>query len=170
MESLHDWQNFYVMTGGAVAALVGLMFIGVSLGSHLVNDEHTENIRTYVNPTLFHFVSVFVISCIVLVPTHTTTSFAILIGLVSLVGLRQVTIVVKRMRKETGNEADEANHWIWHGWLPYLSYGMGCAVTVGLISTGSSGWLNGLAVMVVTLVVCAIRNMWILILWIASQH
>jgi len=170
LQALRDWQSFYVVTGGAAAALVGLMFVAVSLGSHLVTDEQMEGIRTYVNPTLFHFVVAFVIACAILVPTHSLVSLSVIIGLVSVIGLWQSVRVVQRMRSRPSEEVNEDNHWLWHGWLPLLSYTIGCAVAIGLAISGLPDWLNGLALMIVTVIVCAIRNTWVLILWIARQR
>ena len=32
-QALRDWQNFYILAGGASATLAGLMFVAISLGS-----------------------------------------------------------------------------------------------------------------------------------------
>jgi len=47
LDVLHDWQNFYVLMGGASATLTGLMFVAVSLGMNLVNDASEADIHTY---------------------------------------------------------------------------------------------------------------------------
>jgi hypothetical protein len=170
LDTLRDWQSFYVVTGGASAALIGLMFIAVSLGSHLVTDETMDNVRTYVNPPLFHFVVVFLISCIALVPAHSQASLSIAIGLISVVGLRQAVEVILRMRRVPTGENDEDSHWLWHGVLPLTSYALAGLVALGLAVTGFPDWLNGLAVVVLTLTVCSIRNTWLLVLWIARRR
>lgn len=47
LDSLRDWQNFYVLMGGASATLTGLMFVAISLGMNLARNEQTdEAIRT----------------------------------------------------------------------------------------------------------------------------
>lgn len=167
-EILRDWQNFYFMIGGAAAALIGLMFVAISLGSHLINAETTEDMRIYVNPSLFHFVAVFVTACVMLVPTHSVASLSVVLGLLSLVGLRQAVDVAQRMRRKPG-EINEDNHWLWHAILPTLSYAAGCVTAGGIAITALPAWLIGFALMVTTLIVCAIRNVWILVLWIARQ-
>jgi hypothetical protein len=168
-EILRDWQNFYFMIGGAAAALIGLMFVAISLGSHLVNTETAENMRIYVNPSLFHFVTVFLTACVMLVPVHTIASFSIILGLVCLVGLRQAMDVLKRMWRRKADEIDEENHFLWHATLPTLSYLIGSVAVGGIAMTSLSPWLIGFALMATILTICAIRNVWMLVLWIARQ-
>jgi len=169
-ESLHDWQNFYVVSGGAAAALIGLMFVAVSLGSHLVTSESMDGIRTYVNPTLIHFVIVLLIACTMLVPSHSRDSLVLLLGTFSLAGIWQVIQVMRRMSRRQVGAITEDAHWLWHGLLPFLSYILGGAVAVGIAVSGAPEWLNGIALMVVVLITCAIHNTWILVLWIARQR
>lgn len=168
-ETLRDWQNFYFMIGGASAGLIGLMFVAISLGSHLVNTQTAENMRIYVNPSLFHFMTVLVTACVMLVPVHTIASLCIILGLVCLAGLRQAMDVLKRMRRRKAGEIDEDNHFLWHAILPTLGYVAGCVAVGGIAITTDSIWLIGFSVMVTTLIVCAIRNVWVLVLWIAKQ-
>src|ERR1700694_225411 len=84
--------------GGASATLTGLMFVAVSLGMHLVNDQTDDEIRTYVSPTLFHFVAALLLASMVLMAGHTPGSFALLVGILALVGLWKVFGVIQRMR------------------------------------------------------------------------
>jgi hypothetical protein len=168
-ETLRDWQNFYFMIGGASAGLIGLMFVAISLGSHLVNTQTAEDMRIYVNPSLFHFVTVLVTACVMLVPVHTIASLSIILGLVCLAGLRQSMDVLKRMRRRNADAIDEDNHFLWHAVLPTLGYVAGCVSTGGIAITTLFPWLIGFALMVTILIVCAIRNVWVLVLWIAKQ-
>jgi hypothetical protein len=167
-EILRDWQNFYFMIGGASAGLIGLMFVAISLGSHLVNTETAEDMRIYVNPSLYHFMTVLVTACVMLVPVHTTASLSIILGLVCLAGLRQTMDVLKRMRRK-GGEIDEDNHFLWHAVLPTLAYIAGCVAVGGIAFTTLPIWLIGFALMATLLIICAIRNVWVLVLWIARQ-
>ena len=40
-ELLHDWHDFYVLVGTASATLVGLMFVAVSIGTAIFNEDHS---------------------------------------------------------------------------------------------------------------------------------
>lgn len=54
-DTLHSWQNFYFMIGGASAGLMGLMFVALSLGTHLVNDETRASFPAFVTPSIIYF-------------------------------------------------------------------------------------------------------------------
>ena len=56
IDTLHSWQNFYFMIGGASAGLMGLMFVALSLGTHLVNDETISSVGAFVTPSIIYFV------------------------------------------------------------------------------------------------------------------
>jgi hypothetical protein len=51
---LADWENFYVMTGSAIAGFTGLTFVVIALAAdaHRVN---TVGLRAFVTPTIVHF-------------------------------------------------------------------------------------------------------------------
>jgi hypothetical protein len=36
---LHEWHDFYVLVGTASATLVGLMFVAVSIGTTIFNED-----------------------------------------------------------------------------------------------------------------------------------
>ena len=73
MAQLQQWQNFYMLLGGASATLVGLMFIAISLGSGRWTPEDrlllNASFSAFMSPTFIHFVYVLVTAVVVLVPT-----------------------------------------------------------------------------------------------------
>jgi hypothetical protein len=165
---LHEWQNFYFMVGGASATLIGLMFVAVSIGSHLVNEEQMNNVRTYVSPTLYHFVHVLVFACIMLVPVHSQLTLALAIAVIHVLGLRQIIAVFRRMSQQGYAENTRDKHWLWHVTLPALSYGLAVALSYGLFYRADL--ISGLALVAIVLLICAIRNTWVLVIWIAQQN
>ncbi|WP_139293627.1 hypothetical protein, partial [Escherichia coli] len=78
-EMLHGWQNYYFMAGGAAATLVGLMFVALSMATHLISDETSESMKYFVTPSIFYFASVLLLSCAMLVPTHSPASLAVIL-------------------------------------------------------------------------------------------
>ncbi len=170
LDSLHDWQNFFVVTGGASASLIGLMFVSLSLGAHLVNAENESSIHTYVNPILLHLAVVLVASCVILVPTHTLLSLAVILAAIGIIGLREAVRVWNGMRRQSSQQAIEDHHWYWHFLLPLFSYVVACLTALGLIVSSQAIWLDGVSVMTLTLLITSIRNMWTLVLWVVQQH
>ena len=53
-ETLQTWQNFYFMIFGVVQRLLGLMFVALSLGMHLVSDETREEFEIFVTPSVVY--------------------------------------------------------------------------------------------------------------------
>ncbi|HVU11738.1 MAG TPA: hypothetical protein VHD90_10680 [Phototrophicaceae bacterium] len=170
LDSLHDWQNFFVVTGGASASLIGLMFVSLSLGAHLVNAENERSIRTYVNPILLHLGIVLVTSCVMLVPTHTLISLALMLVIIGVVGLREAARVWSGMRREASDAGLEDQHWFWYLLVPLFSYVIACLIALGLLVSDQPVWLDGVAVLALALLVTSIRNMWVLVLWVVQQR
>ncbi|HEY6286312.1 MAG TPA: hypothetical protein VIX20_11660, partial [Ktedonobacteraceae bacterium] len=65
---LRDWQSFYILTGTASATLIGLLFIAISIGSNLPIQRITDNMHTFVNPTLLYYFQVLLVSCLAVMP------------------------------------------------------------------------------------------------------
>lgn len=171
IETLRSWQNFYFMTGGAAAGLIGLMFVALSLGTHLISDKTREDIKTFVAPSLFYFVSALLLSGIMLVPAYTPPALALVLFLGGALGLIRTTKPVWRLvqaarKHQDFNIAD---------WLAQIIGPLGSYV---LILVGGAGfvfnqWSIGfvsLWLADVVLLVCAIANTWSLVIWIIEQR
>jgi hypothetical protein len=52
---LHGWDNFYIMAGTAGATLIGLLFVIITLGTHLSPSRVAHGVRAFLTPTLVHF-------------------------------------------------------------------------------------------------------------------
>src|SRR5436190_12429279 len=69
-ELLHEWHDFYILLGTASATLVGLMFVAVSIGTSVFNEEHRAPMRAFITPTVMHFAAVLFACVVVTIPTH----------------------------------------------------------------------------------------------------
>ena len=168
LQALHEWQNFYLLAGTGSATLMGLLFIAVSLGTHLVS-AHEKGVRMFVTPTLVHLMLVLLLALVMLVPTHTTLSLVVSllgIGLGSTAYSAQLSLHM--LRAPDGEEVNR-NHWVWHAALPLGSYITIVAVAVWLL-TGMVFALNGLAVSAILLLIIGLHNAWDLVLWLARNR
>ena len=170
-ETLHGWQNFYFMAGGAAATLLGLMFVALSMGTHLITDEVREEIDTFTSPSIFYFVSVLLLACVMLYPMISVVVLEVLLLLGGVSGLAwtapRVRLLILAARKHQDFGVAD---WLGQIILPGLTYpliliaGLCFVVNQPLVAFGGV-WLA-----TIWLMVCAIYNTWSLVVWIIMQR
>ena len=69
-ELLHDWHDFYVLVGTASATLVGLMFIAVSIGTSIFNEDRRIGMTAFITPTVVQFAATLFTCLLVTIPTQ----------------------------------------------------------------------------------------------------
>src|ERR1700737_1974885 len=167
-QSLHKWQNFYILVGGAAATLVGLMFVAISLGSRLITERSVPALRVWVHPTLIHFIYVLVIATIIMVPTLTRSPRGILLVFAGLLSFGNALRVVPYMRKQQREQEADRGDWVWYLIVPSISYLLFVGTGIGLL-LGDNRALNGLASAIILLLVNGIRNAWDMVVWITIK-
>jgi hypothetical protein len=169
-DTLGSWQNFYFMIGGASAALLGLMFVALSLGTHLITDETRESMRFFVTPSLIYFVTVLVVSAAMLVPAYTPPVLAVGLFVGAVVGLgRTLQHVRGLVRAALKNQDFNVWDWLFQIILPVANYGL---LLVAAIGFGLAQWslgFAGVSIMSVSMLVTSIANTWSLVIWIVEQ-
>jgi hypothetical protein len=50
-----DWDGFYALTGGTAGALIGLIFVVITLGMEHAKEGDTVRTRLFVTPVLVYF-------------------------------------------------------------------------------------------------------------------
>lgn len=170
-ETLRSWHNYYFMTGGAAATLVGLMFVALSLGMHLVNDDTRQNIHTFVTPSIVYFVSVLILCCIVLAPSYDPVILAVLLLIVGIVGLGISTPFFWRLIQAARINGD-FNLWDWLSQviLPPIAYGLLIAAGICFFADQWALAFLGVWLVVILLLICAISNTWSMVMWIIEQR
>jgi hypothetical protein len=163
-QSLQTWQNFYLLMGGASATLVGLMFVAIWLGSNFFTEQTIVGIRTFVSPTLMHFVYVLITSAVLMIPTVTRTFLSILLLLVGLISLGISLSTVPYMHHQYRSRQTDMTDWVWYFLIPSASYLLYAVSGVALLK-GASQSLNALAGATVLLLIVGIHNAWDLVVW-----
>jgi hypothetical protein len=161
------WQSFYQMTGEAAATLTGLLFLVVSLMSGRQVPSTSVGVKLFTTPTVFHLVSVLVVSALALAPDGRGESQnAIMIGW-SLIGLVYAGVIAVRL-----SALPNPSHWSDFWW-----YGVGPALTyVALAGATATAWVRAphaaylVALCLMSLLILAIRNAWDLVTWIAPRR
>jgi hypothetical protein len=84
---LDGWSSFFAMTGSAGATLVGLLFIVVTLNTHLSTSRTMDIARASMTPALYSFGGVIFQSMIVLVPWRSAWHGGVVFVVVGIFGL-----------------------------------------------------------------------------------
>lgn len=161
--TLAGWGNFYLITGGAAAALTGLMFVVQTL---IASERHrTENgsdpeggIGAFGTPTVVHFALAFVISALLCAPWPGFGSLHLTLALIGLAALVYSGIVLRRARRQTGY-VPTAYDWMWHTVFPAVAY---AALLVSGVALGHRGQAPFFVIAAATIVlICVgIHNAW----------
>jgi hypothetical protein len=166
---LHGWDNFFILAGGAAAALMGLLFVAVTVaGTGFSTSRIVHGTRGFLTPTLVHLGTVLLQALAVLVPWPSSWPIGIILGLGGVTSLAyQINVVLKR--HEFGLELLN-----WRDWLPYVGVpALGCASlvvgAVGLISEKSFG-PYAVAAATTLLLFAGIYGAWDLTLWIIKNR
>jgi hypothetical protein len=156
---LSGWVNFFAMTGSSAAALIGLMFVVISLVTAPQRSRPTTGgISVFSTPTVVHFGTALLISAISLCPWRDLIHAAIPIGVVGSYGVVYVAYLMYRQSRLETYRPD-AEDWCWHAILPFIAY---CGILVGAIRLAAVPVesLFALAGGVVLLLFIGIHNAW----------
>ena len=83
---LATWQNFYVITGSAAAALTGLMFVGITLITRTRMRRSSGTLAAFGTPTVVHFCIALLVAAIFSAPWQARWPAGLLLGLCGLGG------------------------------------------------------------------------------------
>src|SRR4051794_27294165 len=115
---LHEWHDFYVTVGTAAGALIGAMFVVMSVGAGVIKPEHLPHTRTYFTATLVHLAGVLLACAVATVPSLDLYALAGLLVAGGLVGLGFAAAQVPRVwRSDLGLE-----DLLWYALLPVTAY------------------------------------------------
>ena len=164
------WDEFYLLIGAADGALIGLLFVVTTLSANMRMGPETASRAAafYMTPTLFHFLSVLVLSALAAVPGASALWVAIVLGGWALFGAGYSAVMAAAMR---WHRVPVVGEWrdVWcYGLLPLLVY-------LALCATAWIAWRDApqapyaIAIGLVTLMVIGIRNAWDLVMFIVPR-
>lgn len=170
-ETLHSWQTFYSTVGAASAALIGLMFVALSLGMHLINETTKEAFDVFATPNVFYFVTALVLSGVMLVPAYEPPIFTGVIvvgGLAAAVNAWFHTWALFR----SGQRNQDFNRWDWFSLviLPSISYAL---LPIAGIFCALDRWPAAFTILWIAtllILICGIAGTWGLVIWIIYQR
>jgi hypothetical protein len=163
---LEGWSDYYVMIGGAAAALIGLLFIVATLSADKDIDNPLRGYSVYATPTVFHLGVVLLLSATAVAP-HLPPA---LVGFVAagsgIAGLIYTGWIIRQFATpDLPPGFVKADLWL-YGILPAAVY-LGLAIAAGLIVLQSQIAPFGLGLTVIVLLLIAINNAWDLASWLS---
>jgi hypothetical protein len=169
--TFHAWENFYVMTGSAAAALTGLVFVVTTLVAQRPpavrksSANPTEGTKTFTSPTIVHFCAAFFVSGVLTAPWHKVGYPEMLLGLAGLAGVGYSSYIARRMWRMQTYRAD-IEEWIWYVTLPLFAYALIAGASIGLLF-GPEQMLFGIAGATMLLIFVGIHNAWDVVTYLA---
>ena len=95
---LAGWHDFFLATAGASAALLGLLFVGVSINLGTIAAAERADLRTRAAQAFSNLVFVVMIALIMLIPDPEPSAIALSLAAVAAIGLARVIRNVGRIR------------------------------------------------------------------------
>jgi hypothetical protein len=166
---LVGWSTFFVAMCTSAAALIGLMFVVITLVSGAMRVTHsTEGLATFSTPTVVHFSAALFVSAVLTAPWHSLVGADLTIGLAALIGLGYALRILLRARHITRYVPDFED-WAWHLIMPFFAYGaiVGGAVALNEFAQPA---LFVVAGGVLLLLFIGIHNAWDVVTYLAMEE
>lgn len=158
------WHDFYLMLGGAAAALIGLLFVGLSL--HLRAVIARPELRALARQAFSSFLAILTISAFALIPGQGLPALGaellLLGGFCCALLLPRLRVVLARRRAP--DFADDATRFV-----TAAIANAGLLVISGAIWAGQGDALYWLVGVVLTLLVTAAHNAWNLLVEVGEE-
>lgn len=164
LQTLQNWQGFYATAGTAAAALVGLLFVGLTLHIRVVVTH--PDVRSLARVTLVNFFDVLLLALVMLTPaTDPRATAAWLIAIAAISIALVIRPVIQALRSTRTLRLPVLASRFGLSGLCYLSVG----ATAIIFQTGNiNDGLNDLLFTVIFLLIVAVRNTWDLLVVVAA--
>jgi hypothetical protein len=163
-----DWENFYLIVGPSAGALIGLMFVVVTLTAGRERDETNRGKQLYTSPIVWHLAVVLLLSGAAVAPPIGPKLFGGLSGAVALLGIAmgvRSTLGIARAQM-TGAENNLFDT-CWYGIVPTVVY-IGLAGASVAVLRGSAWSADAVAAALMALLLVSIHTEWDLVTFLAA--
>lgn len=162
MNLLEGWENFYIIVGSSAGALVGLMFVVITLMADMpITAGNLQAGNVFTTPSVIHFCVVLFLSAIISIPWSGVGIIAIFWGAVGVCGMLYILIVILRFRAQTFYKP-VFEDWLFHVLLPLAAYAL-MAVAAGVAHAWERTALFSVGMASLLLLFVGIHNAWDLV-------
>jgi hypothetical protein len=163
------WENYYLCLGPSAAALIGLMFVVVTLTAGRDRKEVERGKHLYTSPIVWHLGIVLVLSGAASAPTMSPRLFgAVAAGLALLGLLAGVRSAIGIARVPLSGDENSAFDVWWYGIVPAIVY-LGLGAAAGMILAGSRWGASAVAAALMALLLISIHGEWDLVTYLAPD-
>jgi len=167
MSPLEGWDNFYVILGGAAAALLGITFVVIALVAE--RRANPAGMSGYITPTVVHFATVLGLACFASVPHQNVLGLSIGFGSTATALLIYTGTITAHMRRFARQYVPVLEDWIWHVILPALVYAALLAMAFFLWREPRQS-MYGVASALLLLLFVGIHNSWDVAVSVTAQN
>jgi hypothetical protein len=160
------WSEYFFMIGSSAAALIGLMFIVVTLTAGRDRKEVEQGKHLYTSPIVWHLAAVLVLSGAAITPIITPKWFGAAAGGAALLGMAIGLRSVFGIRRFAGAPDSQGFDMLWYGGAPATVY-LGMMVAAVAIFSGRSWGLAAIAADLMALLLVSIHAEWDLVTFLA---
>lgn len=165
---MRGWSNYFFMVGSAAAALIGLMFVVVTLTAGRDRNELEAGKRLYTTPIVWHLGVVVVLSGGALAPSLAPQWLGLgTLGIGALGTAYGIYVAVGILRAQLASNFSGYDAF-WYGVGPALIYAS-VGVSGWAMERGASWGANSLAAAVMALLLISIHNEWDLVTYLAPR-
>jgi hypothetical protein len=162
------WENFYLIVGPSAGALIGLMFVVVTLTSARDRQQLEMGKHLYTSPIVWHLAVVLLLSGAAVAPTIDARLFGAVCGLTAVIGLGLGIRSSIGIWRERITGPDSFFDMWWYGIIPAGAYvGLGAAAAATL--TGQSWSASAVAAALMVLLLVSIHAEWDLVTFLAPM-
>jgi hypothetical protein len=156
------WHDFYILVGSAAGALIGLLFIVVTLTANMDREQALKGASRYMTPTVTQFAAVLLIGAVACAPLDDALQRDLLAALATVLAVWTLFNVWRMFfRLVTAHTTHWTDPWF-YAVAPAIAY----LALIAFALEGSAFWVGVVAAVVLML---GVRNAWDLITWIAPR-
>jgi hypothetical protein len=168
-EALLGWHDFYVAAAGAAAALLGLLFVGVSINLGALKTAERIDLRERASQAFTNLTFVLVLSLSVLIPQEDPQSLAIACTILVAIGIARIASRLRTIRR-TWNQTSPGILAIRRlAWTAFAIVFLADSAW-NLWSTGSSGAMYDLIAVTFLLLLGAADVSWDLLVRVSNEE
>jgi hypothetical protein len=160
------WANYYLMVGSSAGALIGLMFVVVTLTAGRDRAEVERGKQLYTSPIVWHLAVILTLSGAAAVPGMTAKIFGLMSGGLAVLGLGWGVRSAVGIARHPGAPSSATFDMFWYGIAAAIVYvGLGIAA-LGLLSAKVWG-ATAVAADLMALLLVSIHAEWDLVTYLA---